>query len=250
MVDHALNRAARYLQQAQSVLVCAGSGLSAESGVPTFRGQGGMFENSDIAHLTNVQTFETDRQTMMRWYQKRRDALAAIEPNDGHRALIQLAKATQHYTVATQNVDHLLEAAGDAAGYRPPIIHLHGSLLEVHCHRCDYQFEDLTFDLGELPRCPECDGPLRPGVVWFGENLPDGSMAATAQAAKDADVCLIVGTSGLVQPAASIPPLARQHGAKLVEINPNASALSDLCDVLVRAPAGRALPGLAERLLD
>ncbi len=249
MVDHALERAATYLRQSQTVLVCAGSGLSAESGVPTFRGEGGIFRNPKIATLTNIDTFYDDREAMLKWYQERRDALSAIDPNDGHRALIRLAKARGGYTVATQNVDHLLEAAGDEQDFRPPIIHLHGSLLEVHCHDCDHAFEDLSFDLSRLPACERCEGPLRPGVVWFGESLPDGAMEATAEAARQADICLIVGTSGLVQPAASVPEMARHHGAKLIEINPNPSALSDICDVLIRQKAGRALPSLAQRVL-
>ncbi len=241
----AIDRAARHLCNRPNVLVCAGSGLSAESGVPTFRGPDGMFNDPDISRLTHVSTFDSDRQEMMQWYQKRRDKLDTIDPNPGHHALIELAQ-TGHYTIATQNVDHLLEAAADEFGARPRIRHLHGSLLEVCCHQCSHCFEDLTLDLAELPECRECGGPLRPGVVWFGESLPPEALQDSMEAAEEADVCLIVGTSGLVQPAASLPHSARAHGATLIEINPNPSALSDICDILIRAKAGTAMPALLD----
>lgn len=245
MNAQAIERAATTMAHADQILVCAGSGLSAESGVPTFRGKDGMFRDPDISRLTHVDTFFSDRQRMLTWYQERRDALSAIAPNPGHRALIDLARHGG-YHFATQNVDHLLEAAADDAGFRPPIYHLHGSLLEVRCHDCGHTFEDLELDLGQLPACPVCDGPLRPGVVWFGESLPDDDLKASDEAARRCDVCLVIGTSGLVYPAAALPETARKHGAVLIEINPNPSALSDLCQILIRDKAGTALPALAK----
>ena len=247
MDDRAINRAAEHLVRAQRVLVCAGSGLSAESGVPTFRGKDGIFRDPAIARLTHVDTFETDRREMMRWYQDRREKLDTIDPNPGHLALIELAQQGD-YVFATQNVDHLLEAAADEVGYRPPIYHLHGTLLEVSCHRCGDRFEDLTLDLAELPDCRKCGGPLRPGVVWFGESLPEKALQQSAEAARRCDVCLVVGTSGLVYPAASLPETARQFGAVLIEINPNPSALSDICQILIRQKAGEALPALLDEV--
>ena len=253
MNQSAIERAAAVLASEDDsplkVLVCAGSGLSAESGVPTFRGPDGMFRDPEIATLTQVTTFESesDRLRMLRWYQERRDKLDTIDPNPGHQALIELAR-TGDYTVATQNVDHLLEAAADEAGFRPPICHLHGSLLEVRCHHCGHSFEDLTLDLGELPKCERCEGPLRPGVVWFGESLPVKALEVSNKAARDADVCIVVGTSGLVQPAAALPEIARRYGARLIEINPNESALSDICHILIRDKAGSALPALLEEV--
>ncbi len=247
MDETAIKRAAEHVARARRVLVCAGSGLSAESGVPTFRGKDGMFRDPAIARMTQVDTFETDRQAMMRWYQARRDKLDTIEPNPGHLALIELANLA-NYTFATQNVDHLLEAAAGEVGYRPPIHHLHGSLLEVLCNDCGNSFEDLTLDLGALPPCEVCGGPLRPGVVWFGESLPEEALRASAEAARRCDVCLVVGTSGLVHPAAALPETARQFGAVLIEINPNSSALSDICQILIREKAGKALPTLLDEV--
>ncbi len=246
----ALRRAAAALKAADKVLVCAGSGLSAESGVPTFRGPGGVFQDADIARLTHVDTFHSShRSEMLHWYQARRDLLHKIHPNPGHIALIQLARQAT-YTIATQNVDHLLEAASDEVGFRPEIIHLHGSLLEVRCDDCDYCTEDLALDLSAEPTCDRCSGPLRPGVVWFGEALPEGALERSVQAAEDCDVCLILGTSGLVYPAAALPETARRHGATLIEVNPNPSALSDLCQVLIRETTGEALPRLFDLVQD
>lgn len=242
-----IERAAAALDEADEVIVCAGSGLSVESGVPTFRGEDGIFQDDDIARLTRVSTFDSDRKEMMEWYQARRNQLDEIEPNAGHRTLIKLAEETT-YTFATQNVDHLLEKAADERGFRPAIHHLHGSLLDVRCNDCGDSFEDLTLDLGELPRCERCDGPLRPGVVWFGEALPTDALQKSAEAAERADACIVVGTSGLVHPAASLPRTARQGGATLIEINPNESALSEICDILVRDAAGSALPAIYEEI--
>lgn len=249
MTQDAIERAAEVLADASRVLVCAGSGLSVESGVPTFRGDDGIFQDDDIARLTRASTFETDRKEMMRWYQDRRDQLGEIDPNSGHRALIELAEDTE-YVFATQNVDHLLEKAADERGFRPAIHHLHGSLLEVRCNDCHNSFEDLELDLGELPRCERCGGPLRPGVVWFGEALPPGALEKSADAARGADACIVVGTSGLVHPAASLPDTARRAGATLIEVNPNESALSSICDILVRDAAGSALPAIRDRIAE
>ena len=243
-----IQQAAEHLSDDPTVLVCAGSGLSVESGVPTFRGEDGMFRDDDIARLTRVTTFETDRRDMMKWYQDRREQLRELEPNAGHLALIELARDTGDYVFATQNVDHLLEAASSELGYRPPIHHLHGSLLEVRCHHCGFSFEDLRLDLGELPTCEQCGGPLRPGVVWFGEALPTMPLRRSSEAAERCDVCIVVGTSGLVQPAASLPVTAKSSGATLIELNPNSTALSDACDILIRDKAGTALPALLEEV--
>lgn len=248
MTHAAIEKAAQALQNNPRVLVCAGSGLSAESGVPTFRGPDGIFSDDVIATMTNVETFESgDRAQMLRWYQSRRDQLHTIEPNPGHEALIKMTR-TGDYTIATQNVDHLLEAAADKVGFRPELLHIHGSLLTVRCHRCGDEFEDLTLDLGTEPTCDKCGGPLRPGVVWFGEMLPPGALERSTEAAQQASVCLLLGTSGLVYPAAALPELARQFGATIIEVNPNPSALSDIADIVIRGKTGEVLPALLQEI--
>ena len=242
MVLAAIKRAAESLQGNPKVMVCVGSGLSAESGVPTFRGPTGISYQADIQRLTSVETFHSqDRAEMLSWYQERRNQLGEIDPNPGHFALIGLAQ-TGDYTIATQNVDHLLEAAADAEGYRPEILHLHGSLLEVKCNDCGDVFEDLDFDLSLEPECVLCGGPLRPGVVWFGESLPEGVLERSMALAQSADICLILGTSGLVYPAAAIPEIAKRFGATLIEVNPNRSEFSDYADIVIRGKTGEVLP--------
>lgn len=246
----ALRRAAEALRGADRVLVCAGSGLSAESGIPTFRGPDGIFQSPDLSRITHIDTFESDdREEMLTWYQARRAKLSEVEPNAGHLALIGLAKMAS-YAIATQNVDHLLEAASDQVGFRPEILHLHGSLLVVKCHDCGASSEDLHLDLGTMPRCEVCGGPLRPGVVWFGEALPPGVLERSTQLAEECDVCLVLGTSGLVYPAAALPEVARRSGATLIEVNPNSTALSDLCEIQIRQTTGEALPRLLSMVSD
>lgn len=246
---HAVQRASSYLTGRPRVLVCVGSGLSAESGIPTFRGPGGMFNDSRIATFTDIETLQKDPQAMLTWYQERRVQLQNVRPNAGHLALARLA-ATGHYTIATQNVDNLMEVACRTENVRTDIFHVHGLLSDVKCTGCQTVISDLTIDLSTLPRCESCGGQLRPGVILFGENLPESALQASTLAAQQADVCLLIGTSGLVYPAASLPEIARNHGAKLIEINTDLTALSDICDVLVRGNASTILPVLERVVTD
>ncbi len=245
---HAVRRASTLLANKPRVLVCVGSGLSAESGIPTFRGAGGMFNDPRIATFTDIDTLQSDPEGMLTWYQERRNQLQSVRPNAGHYALARLT-ATGHYTIATQNVDNLMEVACRKEKLAPEIHHIHGLLSDVRCNNCDTVLHDLTLDLSTLPRCQNCGGQLRPGVVLFGEELPTNAMKACTLAAQQADVCLLIGTSGLVYPAASLPEIARAHGAKIIEINTDLTALSDICDVIVRGNASSILPVL-ERVVS
>ncbi|MBA2660857.1 MAG: NAD-dependent protein deacylase [Bradymonadaceae bacterium] len=246
---HAVRKASAYLIGSPTVLVCVGSGLSAESGVPTFRGPDGMFTDPRIANFTQVDTFEREPEAMLTWYQERRTQLNSVRPNTGHAALARMTN-TGNYTIATQNVDNLMEAACKAEGIEAAIHHLHGLLSQVRCHECGKHFDDLSFDLSRCPRCEACGGRLRPGVVWFGESLPEPTLEMCMQAARDADVCLMLGTSGLVYPAAALPEMARSHGAKLIEINTELTAHSDLCEVIVRGSTATVLPVLERVIRD
>lgn len=242
-----IEEAAGLLRGNPRVLVFAGAGLSAESGISTFRGPKGVYNDKEIARLTHVATFAKDPEAVLSWYQQRRHQLTEVRPNEGHMALARLA-ATGHYTIATQNVDHLEEVACRAVGTRPEILRLHGSLARVRCHSCPNEYEDMMVDLSSGPRCKRCTGPLRPGVVWFGEMLDDEVVNAAMRAASECDVCLLVGTSALVYPAASLPELAHEHGAKLIEVNPEPSALARKCRFQLRGPAGVVLPALEAAL--
>ena len=244
-----IEEATRALRDAYRVLVFAGSGLSAESGIPTFRGAGGLYGDPELARMVRVETFEgEDRAAQLAWYQERREAMMAAEPNPGHLALARMARRAGHWTVATQNVDHLLEAACQREGSTPEIFHLHGSLLLIRCHDCGHSFEDEGYDLRSQMPCPECEGRLRPGVVWFGEGLPEAAILEAHEAARRCEVCLVVGTSGLVFPASHLPISAREVGALLVEVNVADSELTSLCQVKLRGPAGSILPMLEAAL--
>lgn len=248
---HAIRKASAHLLDRPRVLACVGSGLSAESGVPTFRGPDGMFTDPRIARYTHVDTFELEPEAVLTWYQERRLQLQGIKPNPGHYALAELTQ-TGDYTIATQNVDNLLEVAARSLGIDIAIHHLHGSLNHIRCHRCAHGFNDfdLEIDLSRSPSCERCGGPLRPGVVWFGEALPEEAFSRSAAGAKNADVCLLLGTSGLVYPAASLPETAKQFGARLIEVNPAMTDLSDICDILVRGKTGEVLPVMLKVVQD
>ncbi len=247
MWEEEIEAAASALREAKRVVAFIGSGFSAESGIQTFRGEDGHYSDREIATLTHVSTFESgDRARMLGWYQGRRDQVWTVEPNPGHHAL---ARAANHgeYLIATQNVDGLIDRAVDKAGSSPEVIHLHGSILEVACHDCGDRRRDDQMDLGQQPACDECGGRMRPGVVWFGEALPEGAFERSIEFASSADACLVIGTSGIVYPAAAIPEFAKRAGATLIEINPNRSELSSLCDIVLEARSGEVLPRIVER---
>ncbi len=221
------------------VLVLTGAGVSAESGLATFRGPGGLWEGRDPAELATPEAFESDPKTVWRFYSERREAAAGASPNPGHRALATLEAALgERFLLATQNVDGLHERAGNRR-----IVRLHGSIWQLRCTRCGDEYEDL--DLAASHRCA-CGGRQRPGVVWFGEPLPAEAFERAAEAAATADIVLVAGTSSMVYPAAGLPEIARQTGAWTVEINPEQTALSDRVDERVAATSGSALPALLD----
>lgn len=245
--DHALHETIAALRSARRIVAFVGAGLSAESGVKTFRDADGHYSDAMIAAFTHVETFETHAPQQLAWYQRRREQMQEVTPNPGHHGLARLARVAE-LTIATQNVDDLLERAAEAQDVAPAIHHLHGSLRDIRCHDCGETRSDPHADLESIGPCPACGGRLRPGVVWFGEALPEDGFAAAVEAAKRAQVCLVLGTSGLVYPAAALPEMAAQAGAKLIEINPNPSGLSAQCDLILRATTGEALPRIADAL--
>lgn len=256
--DTPLEQAAYALARADRVVVFVGSGLSAESGIATFRDKGGAYdsprgeEGAPTQHdeslwaVTQASTFDTRAAWQLQWHQRWRAKMEAAAPNAGHHALA--AMSGPQWLVATQNVDMLLERAAEAEGRALPIVHLHGDIETTRCHDCHTPTAARFDDWTALPPCPACGGRLRPGVVWFGEPLPEGYMARVNEAARMAQVCLIVGTSGVVYPAASIPETAARYGAHLIEINPEDTALSPHCDVRLRAPAAQLLPELRQAI--
>lgn len=240
------------LAAARRVLVLSGAGMSAESGVPTFRdAQTGLWEHVDPVDLATLAAFEMDPAYVWAWYAWRMRLVRAVQPHAGHRALADLA-ALRQVSIATQNVDDLHERAGSIVA-----AHLHGSLLELRCSVCDAPFDgpaglpDEPVERLDPPLCPHCEGEVRPGVVWFGEALPAEAIEATEEAIdalERGDVVLVIGTSGVVYPAAGYPAMARAQGAVVVEINPQESQISDMCDHHVRGGAAEVLPALVEGL--
>ncbi|MCA9970885.1 MAG: NAD-dependent deacylase [Anaerolineales bacterium] len=230
------------LRQATAVAVLTGAGISAESGVPTFReAQTGLWAQYDPQELATPEAFRRNPKLVWEWYAWRRELVAQAAPNPGHHALAQMAYHVPRLTLITQNVDGLHQAAGS----QHPI-ELHGNLSRIKCFDEDVVVAQWA-DTGEVPpRCPRCGGPLRPDVVWFGENLPHAAWQQAAAAARACQVFFSIGTSALVQPAASLPLDALENGALVVEINPQPTPLTHYVDLSLRGPAGEVLPALVE----
>ena len=242
----ALQQASELIERAETVLAFVGAGLSADSGIPTFRGEDGLFADASIERLAHADALEREPDRVLGWLEETRELVRAAAPNDGHRSVVELA-ASRDVTVATQNIDGLIDAVARKQRQDLPVHYLHGSLFRIRCHRCDRLHADETgtaepIDLSTQPTCPECGGMLRPDIVLFGELLPDEAFRAAEAAARAADVCLLLGTSGVVYPAAGLPRTAAETGAALVEINPNPTDLSSLADVTVRASTSEAMP--------
>jgi NAD-dependent deacetylase len=239
-------QAAELIARADSILAFVGAGLSADSGIPTFRGEDGIFADDAIERLAHADALEREPERALAWLEETRQMVRAASPNAGHRALAELA-GSRELTVATQNIDGLVDAAARDQELTLPVHYLHGSLFRIRCHACDAVHAEEAgeadgIDLSEQPACPDCGGLLRPDIVLFGELLPDEAFKAAEVAARSADLCLMLGTSGLVYPAAGLPRTAAETGAALVEINPNPTELSHLADVVVRASTSEALP--------
>ncbi|GAB3012362.1 NAD-dependent deacylase [Mycobacterium bourgelatii] len=230
------------------VAVLSGAGISAESGVPTFRDdKNGLWARFDPYELSSVQGWERNPERVWGWYLWRHYLVGTVEPNAGHRAIADWQKDAD-VTVITQNVDDLHERAGSS-----PVHHLHGSLFEFRCAHCNKPFhEELpamtepTIEV-EPPVC-HCGGLIRPDIVWFGEALPQGPWRHAVDAMESADVVVVVGTSAIVYPAAGLPEMALARGTAVVEVNPEPTPLTPYVTLTIRESASRALPGLLERL--
>lgn len=224
------------LAAAREILVLTGAGISAESGVPTFRGAGGLWREHRPEDLATPEAFARDPDLVWEWYEWRRARVAAAAPNPGHHALVRLEGSGRPFTLVTQNVDGLHERAGSR-----DVVRLHGSLWTVRCTRCGAERDDRRVPLPERPPRCACGGLERPGVVWFGEPLPAEALERAIAAAGSCDVLLVVGTSAVVWPAAGLVPHAFAAGARVVEVNPEPSAISGQV-LALRGPAGAVLP--------
>ncbi|WP_229402244.1 SIR2 family NAD-dependent protein deacylase [Micromonospora okii] len=290
MEQAGLRDAAALVGRARRVVVFTGAGMSAESGVPTFRDAlTGLWRRFDPQALATPEAFEDDPALVWGWYESRRRAVLSARPNAGHAAVAAIEARVPGSVVVTQNVDDLHERAGSAAP-----VHLHGSLFAPRCSACarPAPLPDDPTDGGPVdsrplhggpadgspadsrplpggpadgqpvdggsvdgpagdgrvppPECARCGAPVRPGVVWFGEALPEAALEAAVDAASSCDLLLTVGTSGVVYPAAEIPRVAARFGAPVIQVNPQETPLDEVCDVNLRGPAARVLPALVE----
>jgi NAD-dependent deacetylase len=233
------------LKSARHVAVLTGAGTSAESGVPTFRdAQTGLWANYSPEQLATPQAFQQNPQLVWDWYRWRRELVTAAQPNPGHLALAKLEELIPKLTLVTQNVDSLHQRAGSQS-----VIELHGNISRITCSR-ERTIIDQWADTGKIPRCPRCGANLRPDVVWFGESLPSEALYAAFAAARDCDVFLSVGTSALVQPAASLPMAAIERNITTVEVNPDSTPLTPYVDFHFPGPSGQVLPQLVAMLVD
>lgn len=232
------------LRSSRHICVLTGSGISAESGVPTFReAQTGLWQKFDPHELATPDAFLRDPELIWKWYRWRRDLVAKAEPNAGHNALVDLAEQVDRFTLVTQNVDGLHQRAGSQ-----DVIEFHGNLFEDRCFVKDCVVTEEYDASATVPTCPACGSNLRPGVVWFGEAIPQNALQDSMTAASSCDLFLSIGTSSLVWPAAGLADTARAAGATIVEVNPDTTPLSNATDFQLNGNAGTILPELLERL--
>ena len=228
------------LRAAKSVAVLTGAGISAESGLPTFRdAMTGLWANFRPEDLATAGAFERDPALVWKWYAWRRDTAANAAPNPGHYALTEIEKRVPEFTLLTQNVDGLHQLAGSR-----DVVELHGSIMRSRCFREGTVVADRDAVPGDPPKCPVCGGPLRPDVVWFGENLPADALELAAVASQVCDLFISIGTSGMVEPAASLLRLAAEAGAHTAVINVERIANAAPGTVQVIGPSGLVLPAL------
>lgn len=222
----------------RSIAVLTGAGISAESGVPTFRGEDGLWRSFRAEDLATPHAFRADPKLVWEWYAWRRELIGDCQPNPAHRTLAEIEEA-EDVVLITQNVDGLHRLAGSRQ-----VVELHGNIWRMRCTRsCRPPWEDRSVPLPEIPpHCPDCEALARPDVVWFGESLPGQSLEAAFAAVQHCEVMLVIGTSAMVQPAASLPLLALQSGTYVIEINPQPTPISGAVDETIRQPAAVALP--------
>jgi NAD-dependent deacetylase len=238
------------LRSATRVAVLTGAGISAESGIPTFRDkQTGLWAKFDAAELATPDAFARDPALVWGWYEWRRAAVQRATPNPGHRAIAAIADRVPQFMLITQNVDDLHERAGNSQ-----VLHLHGEISRPYCQRCREPFvypeEPLHLPTEgmriEPPRCVSCGACVRPGVVWFGERLPHEAWNRASAAVKHCEVFIVCGTSSVVQPAASLTEMAVDAGATTIQVDPNPTGADDIVTFNLRGAAGSVLPRLIE----
>ena len=227
------------LKSARHVCVLTGAGISAESGVPTFRGENGIWKRYSPEELANFDAFLRNPELVWEWYGWRRSLISEVEPNPAHYALAEMEKQIEDFWLVTQNVDGLHWRAGNSR-----ILELHGNIMRSLCLECGKHSDEAHMESRvSLPHC-ECGGLMRPDVVWFGEMLPEAILSKAVRVSEDCEVFLSIGTSAVIQPAASLPLMAKRHGAFVIEINRERTVISGEMDEVILGEAGSVLPAL------
>jgi len=244
-MDDLIKRAAEDLSGAKMVTALTGAGISVESGIPPFRGKGGLWEKYDPMEVAHIDAFL--RNPTKAWnllFKDMKEVLDMATPSDSHKGLAKLEEFGILKTIITQNVDGLHQMAGNS-----DVIEFHGNMAWQRCMECDAHYKTSRVDLSEIPPRCDCGGILRPNAVLFGEMIPQEALWRSRQVATDCDVMLVIGTSAVVQPAALMPVVAKESGAKIIEINPESTLLTgDISDYLIKGPAGDVMNGILANL--
>ena len=236
------NRFLEELKSAKRLVFFTGAGISAESGVPTFRGKDGIWNKFSAEELANFDAFMRNPNLVWEWYQHRRKVVHDTQPNAGHLAIKEFENYFDSVTVITQNIDNLHRRAGSSVIYE-----LHGNMEKNYCISCKKRYDYIDFpETAESPKC-DCGGLIRPDIVWFGENLPSDQFDPSEAAIENSDIVFTVGTSGIVYPAAYLPVNAHKLGKFVVEINPVGTELTNYCDEILRFPSAEILPQILEK---
>ena len=237
-MDENIKQAVQDLAAARNVVALTGAGISIESGIPPFRGKGGLWEKFDPMEIAHIDAFMKDPARVWNILVKEmKDLVDTARPNDGHKALAKLEAMGKLKTVITQNIDGLHQAAGNT-----DVIEFHGTFAWQRCMNCSRKYETRNVDIAEIPPRCTCGGILRPDAVFFGEMIPQDAMWRSRQAASDCDLMLVVGTSAVVQPAALMPVYAKETGAKVIEINAEKTPLTvEISDYLIMGQAGEVM---------
>ena len=231
------------------VLVITGAGVSAESGIPTFRGKDGYWRNFDPAKLATPEAFARDPKLVWEWYSERRQRVRNAKPNAAHAAIAKLAQHSGDFLLVTQNVDDLHARAGLPA---EKMVQIHGDIFVTKCSHCDFRFHERSEERQDIPRCPECDAPMRPGVVWFGEELP-WSEVKRVENYFDRGPCdhvIVAGTTATFGYIIDWALRGRAANGKLIEVNPEETPLSRFATQLVREPAAKAMPRIVDQIIS
>ena len=244
-MNELIKRAAKDLAVAGNVAALTGAGISVESGIPPFRGKGGLWERFDPMEFAHIDALMRDPAKVWRVLVKEmKEMLDRAKPNDGHKGLVKLEARDKLKTIITQNIDGLHQAAGNS-----DVIEFHGSFAWQRCMDCNKKYETRKVDVSEIPPRCECSGILRPDAVFYGEVIPDDAMWRSKQAATDCDLMLVIGTSAVVQPASMMPVIAKNKGAKIVEINPERTPLThEISDYLIMGKAGVVMNRIMEAM--